>query len=252
MNSRFGNELNAGDRMPPVRQRTSENASSSFLARFSYEVLLSLNAGYALALSVWTFAHRGNPHGLSTYFMLPAERLLVRIAVNIERSRHLSSIGPGYEIALLTFIFATAIPVLIFLRLIALTRLNPAILDFAGGVVALALVPILWLHANQAAFFPNPEFSFWASFHWSLFDIEVPLACAAMYCGRKGRLPIWACVLILIFHYSWWLGWIWSDLYWAPNWWESPMWMTAVFFVVFPASGFAWLFYARNPKTSVI
>jgi hypothetical protein len=236
-----------------VSEPTNGNTSSKSFARYLYEVLLSLNVGYAVALSVWTFVHRGDPHTLSIYFMLPGERLLSGIAANIDRSRHLNVTGgTGHEIALMIFIFVIAILVLIFLRLIALTGLSPKILDFAGGIVALAFVPALWLHANQAAFFPNPAFSFWASFHWSLFDIEGPLACAAMYYGRKGRLPLWVCVLILIFHYTWWLGWMWSDLYWAPNWWESPMWVTAVFFVVFPASGFAWLFYIRRMRLSGI
>jgi len=82
--------------------------------------------------------------------MLPAERLLFGIAANIDRSRHLNTTGgSGHEIALMIFIFAIAVLVLILLRLIALTGLSPKIFGFAGGIVALAFVPTLWLHANQ-------------------------------------------------------------------------------------------------------
>jgi hypothetical protein len=235
-----------------VSEPTNENTSTKSFPQCLYEVLLSLDVGYAVTLSEWTFIHRGDPHRFSIYFMLPVERLFSRTADDINRSMHLAATsGTGHEIASIIFTFVIATSVLILLRLIAPTRLSHTILDPVGGIAVLALVPALWLHAYQASMFPNPgSLAFWASFHWSLFDIEVPLVCAGMLYGRKGRLPLWACVLILTVHYSWWLGWMRSDLYWAPRWWASPLWVPAVFFVVFPASGFAWLYYARQSAES--
>jgi len=226
---------------------TNTTPRTTIFAQHLHEVLFSLNAGFAVMFSLWAFVHRGVISTSAGYFLLPATRLFSRCAANINLLLHLDRAnGTGREITLMILIFVIAIPVLLFLRLISHTKLSRIILDPVGGIAAFAFVPALWLHAYQASWLSNGGlYPFWKFVKLPV--IEVPVVCALLLFGRKERLSLRVCALILVLHYAWWSAWMWGDIYhWAPYWWGSPLWVPAAFFPVFPFSGFAWLFYVSQ------
>jgi len=256
------------------------NLKSISLVQRLHEVLFSLNIGFAIAFSLLAFIDKPIGPTYSGFVFSPATRLLLRSTIKLNQLLRLDPLRrTGREIIFITLILLIAILAFLLLRLISRTVLLTTLLYPLGGLAALALVPALWLYALLDNYrFPSDD-TLW-SFQWSALAIEVPLVCAVFILGakrrisiwhvalvlilipvlhyvwwlgieiplicaffflsRKWRIPAWCGLLILGFHYAWWLGLMWNDIH------RSSLWEPAVFFVVFPGAGFAWLFYARE------
>jgi hypothetical protein len=198
-------------------------------------------------LSLLTFVYLASPASPSAiYTYYPAERLFLLSAANLNRLVHLDSMNDaGREMASLALVSIISISVMLFLRLIQRTALFRVVLDPVGGFAALALGPALWLYALQTTWIPDSTlYPFWKSFQFSFFIVEVPLICAVLFMMENRRIPLFGSLLTLLAHCF-----IWTAIMWraVPR---LTLWVPAIFFVIFPCSGIAWLFYARDYRRS--
>lgn len=204
-------------------------------------IIFALNFGFAITFALTDFRYS---HSLAVgspgHFLLPWRHFFFDSSVSVNRLLGLDRASlAGPEVVCLSFMLLPGLLVLGVLRLIARTALFPAVLYVGGCLVAVALVPACWLYALKATWIPDAIYPFWKSYEWSLFELEVPAVCAVFLFNRRWSIPMWCTILVLVVHYTWWTG-----VMWPPS--SMPLWSPRLFFFVFPCSGIAWLFYARE------
>lgn len=215
-------------------------------AEWLHIVLFSLNIGFAITLGIVEFTYSGGGGGRSaSYLLRPGERLFLQTAAWLNQ---FIGAGRGDKIGREAIAFVS--PFLIATALVFLLNLTKdasphrAVLHPLGGLTAVALVPAFLLYVDQATWMPTPIYTFWISSQLSSAAIKVSLVCAFFYLKRKEEISIWWDVLVLMAYYS---LWILTPL-------DAPLVSLRVLFMVFPLSGFAWLFYSSmnksGPKTS--
>jgi hypothetical protein len=216
----------------------------SSLTQVVHETFFSLNIGFSVTFAALAFAYGGQAPRISArYFFLPGEHLFVGQAAKINQFMHLDrGSDTGREIASCASMLLIALAVFLIILFIARTTLGRPVLYGLGGLGALALLPLLWLYILQTTWTVGDEhlYPFWRSAPLSFFAVEVPLVCAFFFLARHWRYQVWVGSLVLLLHYTLWTGVVWWIFF------RVPLWSPKLFYIVFPGSGFAWLFYSRR------
>jgi hypothetical protein len=206
-------------------------------AEWLHTVLFSLNIGFAITLGIGEFTYSGGGGSRSaSYLLRPGERVFLQTAALLNQF-----IGAnrgdkiGREAIAFVFPFLMAGALVFLLNLTKGEVLNRVVLHPLGGLTAVALVPAFLLYVNQATWMPTPIYTFWMSSQLSSAAIKVSLVCAFFYLKRKTKISIWWDVLVLTSYYC---LWILTPL-------DAPLLSLKLLFIVFPLSGFAWLFYSN-------
>jgi len=223
----------------------SERTKDRNFGQNVHETLFSLNVGFAIIFALLIF-NSGVAKALrrsAFYFLQPATRILFGWGSKINLLLHLQRWNnTGRDIASTVLILLVAVIVLLALRLVSRTALAEVVLTLTGGLAAIALVPLLYLHVLQATWGPygGTLYPFGRSFVFSLFLLEISLVCSFLFLTRHWRHWVKAGAVVLLFHYLLWSG----QLLWT--FFQIPLWSSKLFYFVFPGSGFAWLYYTRN------
>jgi len=106
---------------------------------------------------------------------------------------------------------------------------------YIGGLAAIAFFPMLYLHVLEWWQFP-----FWGSPEFLYSVVELTLVCAFILLARKSRYQPYLGAMVLLVHYTLWTG----QLLWT--FYGIPLLLPKLFYIVFPGSGFAWLFYVKR------
>lgn len=104
---------------------------------------------------------------------------------------------------------------------------------YLGGLAAIAILPWLFLHVVhswQYGLWGSPEFWFSA--------VEATLICGFILKAGESRYQPYVGTMVLVLHYTLWTG----QLFWT----LCPALYLMLIYVLFPCSGFAWLYYSNT------
>lgn len=222
--------------------REDRNPESSSL-RILCEFMLSLSAAFALIFALLTFFYGGGwPHASARFLLRPGEKAYIVFANWINASLHRDNGNVvGNELAWILLTFGLGIMLFSVLRLLRRTVLSKVGLYPVGGLMVIGLVPAFWLYALNATWVdPDGLYPFWRSGPLSLFVLEIPIMCGFLYLSRGWRYSTQVWVALLVVHYVLWTDTMWWVISRIPT--LSPRFL----FLVFPASGFVWLWYVRE------
>jgi hypothetical protein len=213
------------------------------VARHLYKVLFALNGGFSVAFATVAYAYTvrylTRP---ASYFLHPATYILSQYAERIEHVIPYFGLDyPGWEIALSVSVILIALVIFFILSLIEWTTPYSPIFYRVSGVAAFALVPLLYLHVLQCDWYWSRNALYpWRFGQFVLFVIEIPIVCGFFILTRNWVYQGRAGVVVLLLHYALWT----QQMWWTFD--RIPLTSPELLYVVFPCSGFAWLWYMRS------
>ncbi len=177
-----------------------KGAPSFRIVRYAHEIVLSLNAAFALVSVVELQAR----HLLTPFFSL---EFSIHKLFHVHETDYIG----GY-IALATASIALAFCIWLVLRLSAGSRTTKAILKYWAGVVVIAVPSAFWLYSYQKYGWP-----FGWPYRWAPFELSLALVCTQLYLAGSWRFPVWFSVLLVAAHYAYWFWIAGGGNYFAPN-----------------------------------